>query len=253
MVTVSARGISMIQGRPKVMETLSILREDEDADSEVAAARLKAAKKEAELAATESKEGFPLLYSWALISYWARLESLIKTVVATWLKHEKSIWQSEDVLKLKVKVSEYESLSRQDKCFYVADLLERDSDATLKRGINRFEVLLKPLGLSGSVPNKIKDTIYEMGQVRNLIVHRSAKVDRTFKKACPRYKIAIGKELKVTRQMISAYSNAMHLYVTLLIHRTVYGNSPEIEEHYARIVEDADTFLTEYLTKLKRK
>lgn len=225
VIDLSARGISVVRGMPKVVEALMKV-EDKAEDTE-AKSKLERAQAEAILAKKEVKEDFPLLHGWAVISIWALLEALIKSFVAEWLKRKPTAWRVEQIQRLKIRIGEYECIPRAERHLFVAELLERETGAGLKNGTARFEALLKPFGLSGECPDIVNRTIFELGQVRNLIVHRGGRVDRTFREACPWVQIPLGHELKVSNEMWHKYFEAVHIYIVLLICRvgTYYGKN----------------------------
>ena len=77
--------------------------------------------------------------------------------------------------------------------------LEAEFAAGLRNGVERFEVMLKPFGLDGSVPEKLRRDMFEFGQIRNAIVHRGGHVDRQLSNACPWLGFAVGEELPIGR------------------------------------------------------
>jgi len=216
VIHLSTRGISMLRGAPKMIEALMKV---EGVSSGSKKAQLDNARKEADLAQREVDFGFPVLHAWAIVGLWAYLESLIRVFVASWLKHKRSSWQVDQIQRLRIQLGEYQSIPREQKHAFVAELLEKELGAGLKCGVTRFEMLLEPFGLSGDIPEILRRTIYEFGQVRNVIVHRGATVDRQFAQACPWLNVQIGTDLQVSAEMFRRYYFAAGAYVTLLICR----------------------------------
>lgn len=234
VVDLSAKGISMIRATPKMVE--AVMKATADA-SEDRKAQLDNARKAAELAEHEVDSGFPVLYAWAVVGLWAHLESVIRVFVAAWLKHRKTSWQVEQIQRLPIKLGEYQSIPSEQKHAFVVELLERELGAGFKSGVTRFEKLLAPFGLSGGLPETLKKTIYEFGQVRNVIAHRAAKVDRRFIQACPWLNVRIGTDLHVSADMFTRYYGATCGYITLLICRV--GEKYEVDMSTTRTdVED---------------
>lgn len=242
VVELSARGISVIRGMPTIVEVLMKVKDQEElAESN---GKLERAKAEAILAKREVEEDFPLLHGWAVISIWALLEALIKSFVAEWLKRKPTAWRIESIQRLKIRIGEYESIPNTERHLFVAELLERETGAGLKKGTSRFEALLKPFGLSGESPDIVKRTIFELGQVRNLIVHRGGRVDRTFREACPWIQVSLGHELKVSNKMMRKYFMAVHIYITLLICRVGTYFGADMRETLSSLYESAEELKT---------
>ncbi len=141
ILRISTKGISMIRGVPKIVEVLAKAIEDEPPTTYEK--RIEIANKEAELAQREVENGFPLLYSQAIVSLWGSLENLIHIFLEKWLMNEPEALLVNQVQKLRVQLGEYESLDSEERPCYILDLLERDIQAPLKQGITRFESLLE--------------------------------------------------------------------------------------------------------------
>lgn len=218
MVHLSSRGISMVRSAPDMVEALIKFKDLENDEGEIK--KLERARVEAKLAASEIRQKFPLLHSWAVVSAWALLEALSKNVVALWLKRKPSLRQIEEIQRLKIKLGEYENIPASERYLYIAELLESASSAGVQNGVSRFEALLKPIGLSGEVPKQLKIIVFEFGQVRNLIVHRSGVVDRSFLSSCPWIKVPVGRKFKISPERWHAYLSAIDSYVALLVCRS---------------------------------
>lgn len=209
-------GISSIRAQPQIVEAIMAATSDE---SKKTKEKLEHAKRDAELARREVESGFPILYSWAVVGLWALLESTVRTFISEWLKHKPTAWRTEPIKRLRIRLSEYESIPRNQRHRFVAEQLERQIGSNLKEGLNRFESLLDPFGLSGALPDQLRRDIYEFSQVRNLIAHNASKVDRRFKDSCPWLGLKIGDTLHVSNKMWAAYMKATLLYMTIIICR----------------------------------
>ncbi len=161
VIDLSASGISVIRGMPKIAEVL--MKVEDKADDTEAKSKLERSQAAAILAEKEVKEDFPLLHAWAVISIWALLEATIKSFVAEWLKHKPTAWRIDPIQRLKMRIGEYESIPRAERHLFVAELLERETGAGLKNGTTRFEAILKPFGLSGESPDMVRHIIFELG------------------------------------------------------------------------------------------
>jgi len=237
VVALSSKGISIIRSMPKVEEALAKVKGI--SDSEDSKERALRANEEAKLAERECDDDFPLLHGWAIIGLWALLEDLIKGFIAEWLKGNKEARNVDEIKRLKIRLGEYESIPKGERYLFVAELLEKEIGTGLRAGTTRFEALLRPFDLSGEVPEIIHRLIFEMGQVRNLIAHRGGRVDRTFKTTCPWISFKIGSQLTVSRHMLSAYYEAVHIYVTILICRAGSKSGKDMTEYFTVCREGA--------------
>jgi hypothetical protein len=213
----SMQGISMVRSVPNAIRILAEV--DGKLEEEETTSQLKRAHAAAELAHREVEGGFPLLHAQASISLWAALEATIKTFLAKWLFQQPEAIQAKQLQNLKVHLGQYESLDRQDRCDYTVELLERDLEAPLKHGVDRFESLLQVIELSGPVEEEHKKTLFELQQVRNVLMHRRGIADKKLATACPWLKIEVGKPITLDHQAYGRYAKAVDGYLAILIRR----------------------------------
>jgi hypothetical protein len=216
ILQLSKTGISMIRAVPKIVEVLAKVKEETGDDHEKKLAR---AKTQAELAQMEVDEGFPLLHAQTALALWAALESSVRLFIVRWLENDKNALEVQAIQKLQVKIGEYERLEGEDRFFYILDRLERDLSAPQKVGIARFESLLEPFLLSGAVREHVRRDLFELNQIRNVLVHRSGVVDRRLMEACPWLNLKVGETLKLNQETLSRYFNAVGEYVVVLVVR----------------------------------
>lgn len=211
-----ASGISVLRGMPRIVEVIEKI---EQGDPQQAARKLESAKKQADLAQREVDEGFPLLRAQTVISLWTALEATIRTFLARWLENNEQAFAVDPVQTLRVKIGEYEKLQGQDRYFYIVDRLEQETSAPLKLGITRFEVLLKPFGLSEAVSDEDRRNLFELNHVRNALVHRSGVTDRRLTDACPWLGLSPGQALRLDDAMMSRYFHSSMQYTTDIVVR----------------------------------
>lgn len=216
VVHLSCFGISLSRSTPEVIELLMEVKNDCSKESD---RRLEHSRQEAEFAEREVASGFPVLHAWAVVGLWAHLESLIRSFLIEWLKHKRSARTIEEIARVKVRLGEYERIPRDQRNLFIVGILERELGAALRKGIDRFEVMLAPFGLDGELPDLLRREIYELGQVRNVIAHNATKIDRHLLKACPWLKGKVGDYFQVSPEMFNRYSIAAMAYVNLIICR----------------------------------
>lgn len=240
VVQLSARGISMLCARPKILEALVAYKEDFPDLGDVKN-QLEDAQQEAELAKHEVATDFPILHAWAVVALWAHLEALVRNFLSVWLKNQPLARQCDPIQRLRIRLGDYEAIANSYKSLYIIELLEKELGVGLRNGVQHFEALLEPFGLSGPVPKPIADVLYELGQVRNLIAHNAGKVDRRFNEACPWLKAKIGSSLNVSSQRAVVYFRATILYATLILTRSgkIHGkNMTEASEAVEKGAEE---------------
>lgn len=181
--------------------------------------KLEFAKEQAQLAKREIEEDFPVLHAFAVVALWSALEALVRVCVIRMLEHHKPAMEHELVRKLKVRIGDYERLEGEDRFAYVVDRLEEELAAPLRNGVTRFETILAPFGLSGSVGDDLKRDIFELGQVRNVLVHRSGVADRRLSEACPWLAVRVGERLTVSHQALGKYFLSVEKYMAALLIR----------------------------------
>lgn len=216
VVHLSMRGISGLRGVPGLVKALAKV---EDEHSEKAKQRLEDADRTAELAKREVETGFPVLHSQAVVNLWSLLEALIHDFLCAWLLNTPDALFVDAIRKLRVRLGEYEQLEKKDRISYIVELLEKELVIGVKYGVPRFEMMLAPFKLGGTVSSALRRDILELGQVRNIIVHRGGIADQQFASTCPWMKLESGDELKVTHKMLSRYFHSVHDYAVILICR----------------------------------
>lgn len=226
VIYVSRRGISGVTALPRLTRAIARVEgRAEDADE------LKAVEEQAELAKTEVEDDFPVLHSLATGAIWSWLEHLVKGLLVERLVHDRKALQLPAFQRIKVRLSDYVSLNRREQAAYLVELLEQETASPLKRGANRFESLLEPFGLSGSVDEQVTKTLFELQQVRNAIAHQNGRCDRRLKTSCPWLKLKIGEPIKVSGQQLKNYANATAEYALGVLYRIGDGHGVNLRNN----------------------
>ena len=166
----------------------------------------------ASFAELQQSNGNPYLYGLSSIRLWTLLEALIDELVVEAMK-DPALCDKASLSKLKGPLIEFKSASPDEQAEFLADTLKQAVDAPLKLGIGRFEAILDPVRLGGSVDENVKRTLFELSQVRNCVVHKSGIADRRLIDACPWLNAERGKELRVTDAMFHRYMMAVYWYL----------------------------------------
>ena len=238
LLDVSVEGITRLRGLPEIVGALESLHDtlllqdlaqgEQLSDERVREARNSrdAANRIANLAETEIVSGFRLLHGFTVVALWASLESLINDFLAEWMNRRPTARRIPIVQRVRIRLDLYDALKGADRYRYVLGLIEQEIRSPDRRGVARYENLLNEFGLGGSVRSETKSTLFEMGQVRNLIAHRNGVADRQFVETCAQLGLKIGETLPVTDEMMSRYFSATFEYSTEVLCRVAdtYGS-----------------------------
>ena len=214
---ISARGISVLRGMPKIVKVLADV--EGNSDHPDSAQKLDRAQREAELAGTEVEKDFPVLHGFAVVALWSWMENFVKGFVALWLTHRRDALDVPAVQKLRVRLGEYLQLQKTEQAQFLVELLEQELASSLKRGVTRFESLLQPFGLSFPLPDGCGETLFELQQIRNAIAHRNGRADRRLLSDCPWLKLKINQPVLVSRKMLHDYSGAAGEFLLAFLYR----------------------------------
>jgi hypothetical protein len=215
LVHLSMRGIAGLRGMPKLIEALADLKEGEKKDKE--AQRIENAKKEAALAESEVKKGFPLLHAQAAVSLWGLIENCIINFVAHFIINRPETLKIEAFAKIKIKIGEYEVLDKNEKAYYIIELLEREIGGSFKKGTTRFEILMGHIGITVRIEDAIKRDLLELQQIRNVVTHKNSVIDRRFNESCPWLGLKVGDKIIITHADFIRYVKATDMYMANLV------------------------------------
>ena len=95
------------------------------------------------------------------------------------------------------------------------------------QGVDHFEIVLAPFGLSGPVADDLKRSFWTMHNLRNIIVHRSSVADYRLVQACPWLGLKPGDPVIVTGKQLHEFHRALPIYVSILARRLAvrYGQA----------------------------
>jgi hypothetical protein len=204
---VSMRSIYAMQHITSVVRKLGLVRKKltPDWDETEFNQHVDALNEDAEFAAKECAAGFPLLQEFTVVGFWGAFESAIEDVVIGIISNEPAFLHAEPFAKVKIPLAEFESLEKDDRMRILLRELQRALRTEQRHGVSGFEAMLDTIHFSGPVPTELREALWEMHHVRNLIVHRASRVDRTFAEACPKVGLKIGDQMKVSQAQCAHY------------------------------------------------
>jgi hypothetical protein len=158
------------------------------------------------------------VYSQASINLYTMLEATVKDLTCVLLKHYR-VGTVKEVDSLKISYFIYSDFTPEERQDYLFDLYEKSVSAGLRYGVQRFESLLHPFGLSGTVDKAVSQCVYELAQIRNNLLHKHGIVDKQFRDACPWFNIPLRTRIQITSDMFEKYRHAVIDYCEILQNR----------------------------------
>lgn len=204
--------IKFLELSPEVFKELDA-KQEADSKERFSLSALRTMEKMSTMAKKEISGDFPLIRGQIAVGLWAILEATMSNIAAGWVYHDRKVLKDETIAKIKIRLGDYEILSRRDRSEYIVEQLEKELGAFQKLGISRFESVLCQFFKTEGLPPELRKILYELSQVRNAIVHRAYKADRMLTRSCPWLKLKTGQRLKVTEPMLDKYFGAVGLYV----------------------------------------
>jgi len=189
----------------------------------------------AKIVRKEIDNEFQFLNTQCALMLYAYLEATIKRLIKSFIKLNKNI-EIKEITDVQIKLHEYMNLDENDRYEYLYQQYEKKNAIGLLYGLTRFETLLAPIGLSGKVSEEIKRNIFELSQVRNLIIHNGGVADRHFVKNCPWLKTTNGQKLLIDQSLIDKYWNAVNSYGQILSFRIAGKDNPDLPEISERVI-----------------
>lgn len=166
-----------------------------------------------EFAKTEVQGNFPYLLNLASVSLWGTLEAAIDDLssflIISWPKCK----ELEIIRKIRGPLIDFASASDSEQAEYLLTELKQSVNASLKLGVGRFEGILNCIGLGGNVDELVRKLLFELSQVRNIIVHKAGKADRKIVESCPWLNLEVGQDVKVNHQYFMSYVGAADWYL----------------------------------------
>jgi hypothetical protein len=215
LLHLSMRGIGILTTMPELFE--SLLPGSDQEEGTKLLADIGEAKKEAELAETEEKTGFPLLHAHALVGIWAALEAAIEDMLVGIMLNEPDLLKREVFAKIRVPLSDFETKDKEERMRFL--LAEVSRNLGRRNGVDTFEVLLQQFDLSGDVDEETRKLIWQTHHLRNVLVHRASRADRRLVEACPWLKLKINDEVRISHEMLRHCGEAITGYVLTVTHR----------------------------------
>lgn len=195
----------------------------------------------ARFAEAEKSAGLPYLFGLCAVRLWALLEALIDELVVEAMRQPEKCKDQAALSKLKGPLMDFRNASPEEQAEFLAETLKQGVEASLKQGIGRFEAVLDPVGLGGAVDEIVRRALFELNQIRNVIVHKGGKADRRLVESCAWLGMQRGDAVRVSGSMFRRYQLAAYWYVVELRSRIDQhlgqSSSPEASKIHSELRE----------------
>ena len=258
-----SRGVQAAKSFPKFLETIRSIEENENiAPLVFPNSRLpkgpkakksrdekyKVHKQEADELASfaefELADGLSSLHSLLAVRLCTILEVTVDDLACAALRKPDKWTQPDVVGKLSGPLLQFLEASEEDRVRFLCDELRLSTRASLKVGVGKFEDLLTPIGLGGTVADSVRRTLLEIIEVRNTIVHRAGVVDKQLKARCPWLTVEIGETIKIDHFHYWKYLSAVTTYLAELYRRANHRGILKISKERMQVVDEIkQTFL----------
>ena len=205
-------GIGELISIPELYESLNAFHLRDRAEAPYSEAALARAYENAASARSLIMSGCLSQVSHTAIALWGCLESTVEDLVADVLQNHPPAKEVVSIRKLKIPLCEFETLTERERAVFIVKELSRSTSADLKKGVGRFESILEVVGLSGLVPSHVRKRLFELSQVRNVLVHRMGVADSAFCTSCPEFGVSVGDRLNLTMDHLDSYWTAATEY-----------------------------------------
>ena len=222
LLSISERGIGTVGIYPQMVQRIIDIKldlkklepNDPDYDVEDELKHKEEADKFGKFAADEIKNGFPFLHAFATVGVWGILEVLVEDVLLGILLNEPAAREKDEIAKIRIPLSKYEDLDKEERMRFVLAELSRGNAAA--QGISGFEALLQIFNLSGEVDEAIKRNLWEMNHVRNVILHRGSYADSRLVQSCPWMGLKVADRVLIDHERFGRYFDAVNGYNVVL-------------------------------------
>ncbi len=171
------------------------------------------------LARAEVENDFPILHGQVAVSLWGIFEALVEDILIEWMELVPHALDKPALEKIKLPLSQFIQYEKRDQCELILRELQRSLGADAAAGVTVAEKVLNVFGLVPTVDANKRRDLFELHNVRNLIVHRGSLVDEKFVKACPWVAVPRGTRLQLGSEDYGRYANCVSDYIIGVFHK----------------------------------
>jgi hypothetical protein len=172
----------------------------------------------AEAAQKEVGRGFSRLCAHTTVAIWGALEVLLEDILVAALLTDISKADQTRLDRVRLPFGQFERVDRDERVRAAVGQVLQNEGISLG-GITRLENALAIVSLSGPVDEAVGRTIWELQNVRNVIVHRGSVADQRLIDRCPWLSIEPGDEVVISLPRVFEYATAAVNYASTLADR----------------------------------
>ena len=215
-----------VEQRRRVAEVLS--RPDPFGTEETYQTALTQAAEFEDFAKEQAAAKFSYVHELGVVKLWSILENAVDELAFERLRDPAG--REHELLKsVEGPLLPFVSAGPDEQSEFLLGKLKLAVKASLQRGVGRFEALLNPLGLGGSVHPQAAKAFVELSETRHVVVHRGGLADKQLLDRCPWISTPLGEKLQVTKRQFDWHACAADWYVVELdarLERVRAGSRP---------------------------
>lgn len=169
------------------------------------------------LAATELKSDLPLLHSAAAVLIWGALETALRDFLVRWLVTYPSLLTRTQLKEVRIRVSEYESLTGEDRMRFLLGKLQDEFGRSSTPGVSGFASILEIFSVNVTVAPNTRRDLNELAALRNVIVHRAGVADARLRELCPWLNVNVGASVRINGSDLDRYVKSASEYAVAVI------------------------------------
>lgn len=184
-------------------DPMEVAYEEENEDEQLAWAEIRAT-----FARQQMHAGSPYLFNLGTIRLWGLLEATVDDGVAHLIHTNERVRLADAFKKLSVPFLEFSDADALERSQVVSRALKDAVGASKQNGIDRFESLLRAIGLAGPYDNEVEKAAKELSGFRHVLVHRDGVIDDRLLRQCPWLKLAKGERVAIDGRAFRRLSQA---------------------------------------------
>lgn len=167
----------------------------------------------------------PILTAVGVIATWSGFEGWVQDFVKGVMTSDPDVLKTQPIRQRKYRMDDLLAPA-EDKLDIVFQAIQSSLDR--KNGVDRFEDLFGIFGLSGSVPNKIKENFYAAQMMRNVWVHNAGVADAQFIRKAKHLGYKKDQLVVITPERMKDYLSAIAYYALIVANRqrAIHGLGP---------------------------